>query len=217
MKYNYNQYNKKQKNYMYGFTTRLAITTFVFLLLVILKISSSYNNNNYIEMLSQYYRQDKTESILSYITSKKTLSTLSLNKIINLNKKQNFNIEFLPVDGEVTRPYGEFIDCSANKKSFNNGVDISIKESNEVKCIYDGTIEKVENNKENNIVVTVSHKDGYTSIYYNISELKKDIGEEVKKGDVLGVVKKEKVNFIHFEVKKNNEYVDPMSLRASTQ
>lgn len=217
MKYNYNQYNKRQKNYMQGFTTRFAITAFIFLLLVALKITSSYNNNNYIEKLSNYYNQDKTNIILTYISSKKYLSTFSLNKLINLNKKQNFNIEFLPVDGEVTKTYGEYIDSNTNKKLFNNGIDISIKDSNEVKCIYDGIIEKVENNKENNIIVTVSHKDGYTSIYYNISELKKDIGEEIKKGDVIGIVEKEKVKFIHFEVKKNNEYVDPMSLKSSTQ
>lgn len=217
MKYNYSQYNKKQNNYMQGFTTRFAITAFIFLLLVALKITSSYNNNNYIEKLSTYYSKDRTNSILTFISSKKSLSTFSFNKIITLNKKQNFNIEFLPVDGEITKQFGEYIDNNTNKKMFNNGVDISIKDSNEVKCIYDGTIEKVENNKENNIIVTVSHKDGYTSIYYNLSELKRDIGEEIKKGEVLGLVDKEKVKLIHFEVKKNNEYVDPLSLKTSTQ
>ncbi|WDC83871.1 M23 family metallopeptidase [Caloramator sp. mosi_1] len=96
------------------------------------------------------------------------------------------------------------------KKLFNNGVDIEIKDTDNILCVFDGVIEKVENTKENGIVVTVKHIDNYKTIYYNLIEINKEVGEEIKKGEIIGKVDKEKNKSFHFELMYSDSYVDPI-------
>ncbi|CDF58118.1 M23/M37 peptidase domain protein [Thermobrachium celere DSM 8682] len=136
------------------------------------------------------------------------------NKVLKKEQK-SFSIEVMPVEGNIVRPFGEYVDAKTKKSFFNNGVDIEIKDDLNVRCVFDGKIEKVENTKDNGIVVTISHSGNYKTKYYNISELLKDIGEDVKKGDVIGQIDKEKNKTIHFEVLFNNNFVDPLKLMST--
>jgi murein DD-endopeptidase MepM/ murein hydrolase activator NlpD len=173
-----------------------------------IKITYTYNGNTVLFKIEEYYRKDYTQTIKNIVSHSNYISVFS-NKIFQ-NKKEIFKLDFMPLDGQVIKPFGEYIEPSSKKSFFNNGIDIEVKDSCNVLCVYDGIIEKVENTKDNGIVVTVSHKDNYKTIYYNLIELNKDVGEEIKKGDILGKVDNEKNKSFHFEVMHSGSYVDPL-------
>lgn len=120
------------------------------------------------------------------------------------------------MEGKISKGFGQYVDEESKKTFYNNGIDISIDDKNEVKCVFDGKIDKVEDTKESNIVVTVLHANGYQTKYYNLSEIVKDVGDEVKKGEIIGRIDKEKSKYMHFEVIKNDNYIDPTKITAST-
>jgi murein DD-endopeptidase MepM/ murein hydrolase activator NlpD len=208
--YNYNRFVYKRKNnkYLEGFTKRLAAVAVIFILMFTIKITYTYNGNTVLFKIEEYYRKDYTQTIKNIVSHSNYISVFS-NKIFQ-NKKEIFKLDFMPLDGQVIKPFGEYIEPSSKKSFFNNGIDIEVKDSCNVLCVYDGIIEKVENTKDNGIVVTVSHKDNYKTIYYNLIELNKDVGEEIKKGDILGKVDNEKNKSFHFEVMHSGSYVDPL-------
>lgn len=213
--YNYNRfaYKKKNNKYLDGFTKRLAAVAVLFIFILTLKITNIYNGNTILFKLEEYYRKDYTSTIKSIVSNNNIVNVFS-NKLLQ-NKKQTFKIEFMPLNGQIIKPFGEYIDANSKKNFFNNGIDIEIKDSDNILCVFDGSIEKVENSKENGIVVTISHIDGYKTIYYNLLDINKDVGEEIKKGDIVGKVDKEKNKSFHFEVMHSGSYVDPVKFLSN--
>lgn len=124
-----------------------------------------------------------------------------------------------PVEGEIIMDYAK------DKLVYSNtlgewithcGVDIKADKTTVVKASAEGTIKSIKNDPRYGITVVIEHVNGYTSVYSNLltAEFVKE-GEKVKQGQTIGTVGNTATfeiadePHLHFEILKNNEYVDP--------
>lgn len=109
-----------------------------------------------------------------------------------------------------------------NQWQTHSGVDFIAKENDEVYCVYDGVVEKIENDVLEGYCITIKHSDMLKTIYKSLtSNIEVEEGDSVKAGDVIGyvglssIVEQKEGAHLHFEVLENNEPVDPMKYLAT--
>ena len=127
-----------------------------------------------------------------------------------------------PVIGKVSRSFsmGELVyDKTMGDYRTHNGVDIECEVGAQVSCFGDGIIEKVYNDELYGNCVVISHSDGIVSVYKGLDRgITLTEGREIKAGDVIGacgntnIMESEQESHVHFEVMKDGEYVDPLSI-----
>ena len=93
-----------------------------------------------------------------------------------------------------------------------NGVDFEATAGSEVWAIADGKVEKVENTILDGTVVTISHKEGYISVYKGLGSSAVQEGDAVSAGAVVGKVgnmmcEQNSGAHLHLEMKKDGKYV----------
>lgn len=103
--------------------------------------------------------------------------------------------------------------------SSHTGIDIKSEKNENVKCIMDGKVKRVYLDDKLGYSVEIDHGNEFYSVYSNLNKninVKK--GQRVNKGDVIGSVGKS-ANFeiaddyhLHFEVKRDKEYINPNTL-----
>ncbi len=93
--------------------------------------------------------------------------------------------------------------------------------SGNVVSIMDGTVTDIEKTTLDGNVVTVTHENGYVSVYKSLSsEISVSVGDTVKAGDKLGTTSTSMMSelntgaHLHFELKKDGKYVNPASVLA---
>lgn len=89
----------------------------------------------------------------------------------------------------------------------------------DVVSIMDGTVTDIEKTTLEGTVVTVTHADGYVSIYKSLAaEVSVAVGDEIKSGDKIGSASSSMMSelntgsHLHFELKKDGKYVNPSTL-----
>ena len=89
----------------------------------------------------------------------------------------------------------------------------------DVFAVLDGKVTNIERTTMDGNVVTITHSDGYVSIYKSLgSDISVKIGDEVKAGSKIGVTSTSMMSelntgaHLHFELKKNGKHVDPATL-----
>lgn len=124
-----------------------------------------------------------------------------------------------PVEGEIVVQYAKDKLVYSNTLQewvTHNGIDIKAEKTTVVKASAEGTIKSIKNDPRYGITVVIEHVNGYTSVYSNLltAEFVKE-GEKVKQGQTIGTVGNTATfeiadePHLHFEILKNNEYVDP--------
>lgn len=91
--------------------------------------------------------------------------------------------------------------------------------SGDVVAIMDGTVTDIEKTALDGNVVTITHENGYVSVYKSLaSEVTVNVGDTVKSGDKIGVASSSMMSelntgaHLHFELKKDGKYVDPATV-----
>lgn len=89
-------------------------------------------------------------------------------------------------------------------------------EDNKVFSIYDGVVDSVKTDSLNGSVITISHENGFKSVYSSLSEdVKVSEGDKVVKGQEIGTAsdsasnEKKAGGHLHFTLYKNGAVVDP--------
>ena len=121
----------------------------------------------------------------------------------------------LPVDGTISSPFGYRISPTGRRREFHNGVDIANKSGTNISASGSGVVTYSGYNGSYGRVVMISHGYGYTSIYAHNQKNLVSVGDRVKKGQViakLGSSGRSTGPHTHFEVRFNNEPVDPFTL-----
>ncbi|MDB5661280.1 MAG: peptidase [Cypionkella sp.] len=108
----------------------------------------------------------------------------------------------MPVNGKVIRAY-------AKKK--NDGIDIAAAAGSSVKSAADGTIAAITKDTTGTPIVVIRHADGILTVYAGVDGLKVAKGDKVTKGQNIAVVRAGDPAFVHFEVRKGVDSVDPMA------
>lgn len=128
--------------------------------------------------------------------------------------------EFIvPVTGEIIMDYS--MDMPVYWKTLDqymthSGVDISAPKGTSVSACAAGTVTRIEEDDKLGIIVEINHGNNIISVYGNMGkENLIELGEVVSRGDIIGEVGKtslfefEEEDHLHFEIRKNNEPVDP--------
>jgi len=118
-----------------------------------------------------------------------------------------------PVDGKILRKYNP---TSASNK--NEGIDFAAKEGTPIKSAAAGVVALISEPVGGlGKIILIKHKDSIISIYGRVKNIKVVKGDRVEPGQVIGSVEKsskdeEKQNYLHFELRKGTESIDPEPL-----
>jgi len=92
------------------------------------------------------------------------------------------------------------------------GIDISTNMGNPIMATADGIVIKVQTDKYLGKNVTISHGNGFTTIYGHMSNFAVKAGQKVKRRDIIGYIGqtgKAAGPHVHYEVMRDGRRVDP--------
>lgn len=107
----------------------------------------------------------------------------------------------MPVDGKIIRGY---------VKKKNDGIDIAAAAGTAVKAAADGTVAAVTKDTEGTPILVIRHADNILTVYAGVDGVTLAKGDKVKRGQKIATVRAATPAFLHFEVRKGVDSVDPM-------
>jgi murein DD-endopeptidase MepM/ murein hydrolase activator NlpD len=114
----------------------------------------------------------------------------------------------------ITSPYGFRGDpFEEDKIRFHHGVDLDGDIGDYVLSTNHGKVVFADKNGSYGLMVMISHPNNILSIYGHLSEIIIKLGERVQRGSVIGKVGstgRSTGPHLHFEIRKNNQSIDPI-------
>lgn len=107
----------------------------------------------------------------------------------------------MPVSGSIIRGY---------TKKKNDGIDISAAAGTPVKVAAAGTVAAVTMDTQQTPIIVVRHEGNLLTVYAGVDAIKVKKGDSVSRGQTIAAVRAGSPAFLHFEVRKGIESVDPM-------
>lgn len=108
----------------------------------------------------------------------------------------------MPVGGKIIRGY---------VKKKNDGIDIAASAGTDVKAAADGTVAAITKDTAGTPIVVIRHADNLLTVYAGVDGVSLTKGAAVKRGQTIAKVRAGDPAFLHFEVRKGVESVDPMT------
>lgn len=107
----------------------------------------------------------------------------------------------MPASGSIIRGY---------QKGRNEGIDIGASAGSPVLAAADGTVAAITRDTDQQSILVLRHPDNTLTVYAGIDALKVAKGASVTRGQQVAAVRASGSPFLHFEVRKGFESVDPM-------
>ena len=107
----------------------------------------------------------------------------------------------MPVDGKIIRSFA---------KGRNDGVDIAAPAGTGVRAAADGTVAAITKDTDQVPILVLRHADNLLTVYAGIDAVKVAKGAKVSRGQQIAVIRQANPAFLHFEVRKGVDAVDPM-------
>jgi len=120
-----------------------------------------------------------------------------------------------PVNGPVVSPFGRRSIINGIERSPHSGVDLKASEDEPVRATNKGVVVLVEECFFSGLSVIIEHGGGIQSMYFHLSTALIDIGQIVKKGDIIGLSGSSgRVTgpHLHFGVRLDGARVNPIQL-----
>ncbi|HWB84251.1 MAG TPA: M23 family metallopeptidase [Bryobacteraceae bacterium] len=117
-----------------------------------------------------------------------------------------------PVDGRLLGPFGERTDPFSGEGEFHKGVDISAPSGTPVRVTADGIVTEAGMMSGYGRLVMVNHGGGIQTYYAHLSRYYVHEGEEVRRGDIIGLVGtsgRSTGPHLHYEVRLGGAPVNP--------
>ena len=105
-----------------------------------------------------------------------------------------------PVPGSIIRAY------AAGR---NEGIDIGVAAGTDVKAADSGTVAAVTTDTSGSNIVVIKHAGNLLTVYTNLADLSVANGATVNRGQTIAKVAEGSPSFLHFEVRRGLESVDP--------
>ncbi len=119
-----------------------------------------------------------------------------------------------PAYTRISSPYGMRMHPTLGVQKFHNGVDLAAPAGSNILAAYGGTVVGAGYNSSMGNYVMIDHGSELYTIYMHASALYVKSGQKVSKGDVIaavGTTGRSTGNHLHFGVRLNGSYVDPMN------
>ena len=107
----------------------------------------------------------------------------------------------MPVSGKIIRGYA---------KGKNDGIDIAAPAGTPVKAAGAGTVAAITKDTSGTPIVVIRHAGGLLTVYAGVEGLKVARGDSVTRGQTIAAVRSADPSFLHFEVRKGVDSMDPM-------
>lgn len=117
-----------------------------------------------------------------------------------------------PVRGQITGGFGERMDPLSGEGSFHSGVDISARYGTMVEAAADGIVFACGPDAGYGNAILIDHGYGITTKYGHLSKIDVVVGQEVKRGQIIGAVGmtgKATGPHLHYEVLVHDTPVNP--------
>jgi murein DD-endopeptidase MepM/ murein hydrolase activator NlpD len=117
-----------------------------------------------------------------------------------------------PAVGWLSSDFGYRDDPFTGQRAFHYGIDISTNIGNPIVATADGIVIKVQTDKYLGKNVTISHGNGFTTVYGHMSKFAVKAGQRVKRRDVIGYIGqtgKAAGPHVHYEVWRDGKRVNP--------
>lgn len=105
-----------------------------------------------------------------------------------------------PVTGSIIRAYS---------KGRNEGIDIKATAGTPVKAAASGSVAAITESAEGVPIIVVRHPDNLLTVYANVANVTVKKGDNVSRGQSLAKLRSGDNAYLHFEVRKGFESVDP--------
>lgn len=118
-----------------------------------------------------------------------------------------------PVIGHLTGTFGQRMDPFSGEGAFHTGVDISSQYGDSVRATADGIVIGASERAGYGRLVVIDHGFGLSTYYGHLSTLNVVVGQQVRRGDVVGnvgVSGRSTGPHVHYEVRINGAPVNPM-------
>jgi lipoprotein NlpD len=109
----------------------------------------------------------------------------------------------MPVDGRVIRAYAP---------GRNEGIGIAASAGSTVKAAAAGTVAAITRTTNNVTIMVIRHDGGLLTVYANIDNLSVAKDARVTRGQAIAKVAAGDPSFLHFEVRRGQESLDPMRM-----
>lgn len=106
----------------------------------------------------------------------------------------------LPVTGKIVRPYA---------KGKNEGIDIAGSPGASVKAAEAGTVAAITADADQVPIIVVKHSNDLLTVYANVEGISVKKGDRVSRGQNIAKLRGGENAYVHFEVRKGFESVDP--------
>ena len=106
-----------------------------------------------------------------------------------------------PVQGSIIRAYAP---------GSNEGVDFGVPAGTDVRAADAGSVAAVTTDTSGGSIVVIRHADGLLTVYTQMDNLTVQKDASVSRGQVIGKVRAGNPSFLHFEVRRGLQSVDPM-------
>jgi len=120
----------------------------------------------------------------------------------------------LPVQGKLISGYGRHKNTDFNTYTFNSGIDISAPLGQVVHAAGSGEVIYTGSIKGYGQIIIIDHGGRITTLYAHLSKILIDIGDKVKKGQIVGQVGDSggvSSTRLHFEVRVEGKPTNPMN------
>lgn len=152
---------------------------------------------------------------LEYYLSTNNDNTVYKLKIIPNYTSNNFqdlkSKLILPVNStDIINDFGKSINPLTGTIVFNEGIDVSISENSEVRCVADGIVENIFDIPLYRKIIIIRHNNDYRSVYGIVKNTSVNIGSNVNAGDIIAYTSQNlDGQMFHFEIRKNLIPEDP--------
>ena len=109
----------------------------------------------------------------------------------------------MPADGKIIRPF---------VKGKSEGIDIGAAAGSPVRAVAAGEVVAITKDTGQVPILVMRHDGNLLSVYAGIDAVKVKKGDKVQKGQSIAVVRNASPAFLHFEIRKGVEALDPMTL-----
>lgn len=140
----------------------------------------------------------------------------NLNSLLSYFESDNLRLattpSIMPTAGWISSVYGHRNDPFTGAWVMHWGLDVSTNIGNPIMATADGIVIKVETDKYLGKNVTISHGNGFTTIYGHMSNFNVKAGQRVKRRDIIGYIGqtgKAAGPHVHYEVFRDGKRVDP--------
>lgn len=122
-----------------------------------------------------------------------------------------------PLKGKISSKYGFREDPLGKKqnKDFHYGVDISVRDGTPIVAIADGIVNRTAKSEKSGNFIFIKHGEKYESLYAHCSKILVPAGRSVKQGETVALSGRSgnvTGAHLHFGLKENGKWVDPLNV-----